>query len=145
MRRIGRSRRTVTGTGNLILNMLSGLAFGATGVTMVMLLIALILGCFIDPVAITMICVPIFIPVLHALGFDIFTFMMLFIMAVVTGYITPPFGLNLFVLKGVVPKYEITHIFAGTIPFLIPTCILIVLMILFPDLVLWLPNLLYSR
>jgi TRAP-type mannitol/chloroaromatic compound transport system permease large subunit len=45
----------------------------------------------------------------------------------------------------VVPKYEITTIFAGTIPFLIPTCILIVLMILFPDLVLWLPNLLYSR
>ncbi len=59
---------TVTGTGHLILNMLSGLAFGATGVVMVMLLIALVLGCFIDPVAITMICVPIFIPVLNALG-----------------------------------------------------------------------------
>jgi TRAP-type C4-dicarboxylate transport system permease large subunit len=61
------------------------------------------------------------------------------------GLVTPPFGLNLFVLKGVVPQYEITYIFAGTVPFLIPTCILLVLMVLFPDLVLWLPNLIYAK
>jgi TRAP-type C4-dicarboxylate transport system permease large subunit len=61
------------------------------------------------------------------------------------GFVTPPFGLGLFVLKGVVPKYEITYIFAGTIPFLIPVCILLILLVLFPELVLWLPNLLYSK
>ena len=70
---------------------------------------------------------------------------MLYVVLAEIGLVTPPFGLNLFVLKGVVPKYEITYIFAGTVPFLIPTAILIVLLILFPELVLWLPNLLYSK
>jgi len=61
------------------------------------------------------------------------------------GLVTPPFGLNLFVLKGVLPQYEITTIFRGTLPFLIPTAILVVLLVLFPDLALWLPRVLYSR
>jgi C4-dicarboxylate transporter DctM subunit len=72
-------------------------------------------------------------------------FGVLYVVLAEIGLVTPPFGLNLFVLKGVVPKYEITYIFAGTLPFLIPTGILIILMILFPDLVLWLPRILYER
>jgi TRAP-type C4-dicarboxylate transport system permease large subunit len=89
--------------------------------------------------------IPFVAPIIKKLGFDYIWFGVLYVVLAEIGLVTPPFGLNLFVLKGVVPQYEITTIFAGTIPFLIPTCILIVLMILFPDLVLWLPNLLYSR
>ncbi len=59
------------------------------------------------------------------------------------GLVTPPYGLNLFVLKGMVPKYEITTIFWGTLPFLIPTLILVVLLVMFPELVLWFPSFLY--
>jgi tripartite ATP-independent transporter DctM subunit len=133
---------TVTGTGKLILEMLSGLALGHTGVIMVMLLIALILGCFIDPVAITMICVPIFIPVLNSLGIDIFTFMMLFIIAVVIGYITPPFGLNLFYMKGVAPPgTTLLDIYRSATPYTIIMfgCLLICLW--YPPIITWLPSL----
>jgi tripartite ATP-independent transporter DctM subunit len=133
---------TVTGTGKLILNLLSGLALGATGVVMVMLLIALILGCFIDPVAITMICVPIFIPVLNALGYDIFTFMMLFIIAVVIGYITPPFGLNLFYMKGVAPPgTSLLDIYMAATPYTIIMVGCLFICLWYPPIVTWLPGL----
>jgi tripartite ATP-independent transporter DctM subunit len=105
----------------------------------------LILGCFFDSLSMLVLTIPFVAPIIKNLGFDFIWFGVLYVVLAEIGLVTPPFGLNLFVLKSVVPKYEITTIFAGTIPFLIPTCILIVLMILFPDLVLWLPNLLYSR
>ncbi len=105
----------------------------------------LILGCFFDSISMLVLTIPFVAPIIKSLGFDFIWFGVLYVVLAEIGLVTPPFGLNLFVLKSVVPKYEITYIFAGTIPFLIPTCILIVLMILFPDLVLWLPNLLYSR
>lgn len=132
---------TVTGTGKLILNLLSGLALGPTGVVMVMLFIAMILGCFIDPVAITMICVPIFIPVLNALGYDIFTFMMLFIMAVVIGYITPPFGLNLFYMKGVAPSgTSLLDIYRSATPYTIIMMGCLAICLWHPPIVTWLPS-----
>ena len=132
---------TVTGTGKLILNLLSGLALGPTGVVMVMLFIALILGCFIDPVAITMICVPIFIPVLNALGYDLFTFMMLFIMAVVIGYITPPFGLNLFYMKGVAPSgTSLLDIYMSATPYTIIMMGCLAICLWHTPIVTWLPS-----
>jgi tripartite ATP-independent transporter DctM subunit len=105
----------------------------------------LILGCFFDSLSMLVLTLPFVAPIIKSLGFDFIWFGVLYVVLAEIGLVTPPFGLNLFVLKGVVPKYEITFIFAGTLPFLIPTCILIVLMILFPDLVLWFPNLLYAR
>ena len=105
----------------------------------------LILGCFFDSVSMLVLTIPFVAPIIKSLGFDYVWFGVLYVVLAEIGLVTPPFGLNLFVLRGVVPQYEITTIFAGTVPFLIPTCILIVLMILFPDLVLWLPNVVYSR
>jgi TRAP-type C4-dicarboxylate transport system permease large subunit len=105
----------------------------------------LILGCFFDSLSMLVLTLPFVAPIIKNLGFDFIWFGVLYVVLAEIGLVTPPFGLNLFVLKGVVPKYEITFIFAGTLPFLIPTGILIILMILFPDLVLWFPNLLYAR
>ena len=105
----------------------------------------LILGCFFDSLSMLVLTIPFVAPIIKNLGFDFIWFGVLYVVLAEIGLVTPPFGLNLFVLKGVVPKYEITTIFAGTLPFLIPTCLLIVLIVLFPDIALWLPNLLYSR
>jgi C4-dicarboxylate transporter, DctM subunit len=105
----------------------------------------LILGCFFDSLSMLVLTLPFVAPIIKNMGFDFIWFGVLYVVLAEIGLITPPFGLNLFVLKGVVPKYEITYIFAGTLPFLIPTCILMVLMIIFPDLVLWLPRVLYAR
>lgn len=133
---------TVTGTGNLVLSILGSLPFGATGVILVMLLIALVMGMFIDPVAISMICIPIFIPVLSVLGIDPLWFMLLFVIAVVIGYITPPFGLNIFYMKGVAPPdVTIMDIYRGTIPFTIIKIVCLGLCILFPWILTYLPSL----
>ena len=122
-----------------------GLDLGKYSMLALICILYLILGCFFDSVSMLVLTIPFVAPIIKGLGFDFIWFGVLYVVLAEIGLVTPPFGLNLFVLKSVVPKYEITTIFAGTVPFLIPTCILIVLMILFPDLVLWLPNLLYSR
>jgi tripartite ATP-independent transporter DctM subunit len=122
-----------------------GLDLGKYTMLALICILYLILGCFFDSLSMLVLTIPFVAPIIKNLGFDFIWFGVLYVVLAEIGLVTPPFGLNLFVLKGVVPKYEITTIFAGTIPFLIPTGILIVLMILFPDVVLWLPNLLYSR
>jgi tripartite ATP-independent transporter DctM subunit len=133
---------TVTGTGNLVLNILVSLPFGATGIILVMLMIALIMGMFIDPVAISMICIPIFIPILSHLGIDPLWFMLLFVIAVVIGYITPPFGLNIFYMKGVAPDdVTIMDIYRGTFPFTVIKIICLGLCIIFPCILTYLPSL----
>jgi TRAP-type mannitol/chloroaromatic compound transport system permease large subunit len=107
-----------------------------------MLGITLVLGMFIDPVAITMICVPVFLPVLNALSIDPLWFMLLFSLATCIGYITPPFGLNIFYMKGVVPdNISLFDIYKGVIPFCVIKIAVLILCILFPCLLTWLPSL----
>ena len=133
---------TVTGTGTLVLDILGNLPFGATGIIIVMLIISLIMGMFIDPVAISMICIPIFIPVVKSLAIDPLWFMLLFIISVAIGYITPPFGLNIFYMKGVAPPdITIMDIYKGTIPFTIIKIICLGLCIAFPWILTYLPSL----
>ncbi len=114
-------------------------------VLMIICVLYIALGCFFDSLSMLVLTLPFVAPIIKSLGFDFIWFGVLYVVLTEIGLVTPPFGLNLFVLKGVVPKYEITFIFAGTTPFLIPTFLLIVLMILFPDLVLWFPNWIYAR
>ncbi|MGE5253978.1 MAG: TRAP transporter large permease [Planctomycetaceae bacterium] len=124
---------------------MSHLDLNAYTVLAIICIMYIILGCFFDSLSMLVLTLPFVAPIIKNLGFDFIWFGVLYIVLAEIGLVTPPFGLNLFVLKGVVPKYEITYIFAGTAPFLVPTFILIVLMVLFPDLVLWLPNLIYAR
>jgi tripartite ATP-independent transporter DctM subunit len=105
----------------------------------------LILGCFFDSLSMLVLTLPFVAPIVKNMGFDLIWFGVLYVVLAEIGLVTPPFGLNLFVLKGVVPKYEITYIFSGVLPFLIPTAILLILMVLFPEIVLWLPRMLYAR
>lgn len=133
---------TCTGTAGLVSSFLANMPFGTMGVILVMLIITLIMGMFIDPVAITMICVPVFMPVIKMLGIDPLWFMLLFSMATVIGYITPPFGLNIFYMKGVVQSdITLVDIYKGVIPFCILQTGVLVLCIIFPSLLTWLPSL----
>jgi tripartite ATP-independent transporter DctM subunit len=122
-----------------------GLPLGKYSIYAIICIMYIILGCFFDSFSMLVLTLPFVAPIMKNLGFDFVWFGIAYVVLAEIGLVTPPFGLNLFVLKGVVPKYEITYIFAGTVPFLIPTCILLVLLVLFPELVLWLPSLLYSR
>ncbi|RPJ21074.1 MAG: TRAP transporter large permease, partial [Planctomycetaceae bacterium] len=101
-----------------------GLDLGKYTMLALICILYLILGCFFDSLSMLVLTIPFVAPIIKNLGFDFIWFGVLYVVLAEIGLVTPPFGLNLFVLKGVVPKYEITTIFAGTIPFLIPTCIL---------------------
>ena len=102
-----------------------------------------LLGCFLDPVGIILITTPIFLPLIVAMGFDPLWFGVLFIINMEMAYVTPPFGFNLFVLRGVVPP-EVTmkDIYKGILPFVACQGLCLLIMIMFPKLVTWLPNLL---
>jgi tripartite ATP-independent transporter DctM subunit len=126
-------------------NFMTALPLGKYTIFALICVMYLILGCFFDAISMLVLTLPFVAPLIKNLGFDFIWFGVTYVVLAEIGLVTPPFGLNLFVLKGVVQKYEITYIFAGTIPFLIPAGILIILLTIFPELVLWLPTLLYSR
>lgn len=133
---------TVTGTSQMVSDILAGLPLGTEGILWVMLGLVIVLGCFIDPVAITMICVPVFLPILKNLGVDVFWFMLMFTTSVVIGYITPPFGLNLFYLKGVAPdNVTIADIYRSALPYALIFIACLVFFFYFPPIMTWLPSL----
>jgi len=120
-----------------------GLPLGKYTLFAVICLMYIVLGCFFDALSMLVLTLPFVAPIIKDLGFDLIWFGVTYVVLAEIGLVTPPYGLNLFVLKGVVPKYEITTIFLGTLPFLIPTVILIILLVLFPALALWFPSVLY--
>jgi len=122
---------------------MTGLPVGKYALFAIICLMYLLLGCFFDALSMLVLTLPFVSPIIKNLGFDLIWFGVTYVVLAEIGLVTPPFGLNLFVLKGVVPKYEITYIFMGTIPFLIPAVILIILLVIFPELALWFPSVLY--
>jgi tripartite ATP-independent transporter DctM subunit len=102
----------------------------------------LILGMLMDPGAIIMICTPVFVPLIKSLGFDPVWFGILFIMNMEMGYLTPPFGFNLFYMKAIVPPgVKMTDIYKAIIPFVLLQALCLLIIILFPQIALWLPRL----
>jgi TRAP-type mannitol/chloroaromatic compound transport system permease large subunit len=107
-----------------------------------MQVIGLILGCFIDAASITVICIPLFLPVVRELGFDPLWFSIVFDINLIIGYITPPFGMNLFYTKGIAPEgITMELIYRSVVPYIFMGIFVMLLCFLFPSVVLWLPNL----
>ena len=104
------------------------------------ILIYIALGCVMDCYAIMILTVPILFPVIEALYFDPIWFGVLMVIVLEVGLITPPVGLNVFVLKGAAPDVPMTTIFKGILPFLLAALLAIVVLTLFPGLALFLPN-----
>ena len=101
----------------------------------------LFLGMLLDPGGIIMICTPVFVPVIKALGFDPIWFGVLFIVNMEMSYLTPPFGFNLFYMKSIVPRsVTMIDIYKSVIPFVGIQVLCLLLLILFPKLVTWLPS-----
>jgi tripartite ATP-independent transporter DctM subunit len=108
-----------------------------------MQVILLIMGCFLDPLGIMMIVTPVFNPLVASLGFNPLWFGVLFIVNMGAAFITPPFGINLFVVKGMVSKQfniNMGTIIAGCNPFTAIYILSLVLFTVFPELILWLPR-----
>jgi C4-dicarboxylate transporter, DctM subunit len=104
------------------------------------LIIYIILGCVMDCYAIMILTVPILFPVIEALHFDPIWFGVLMVIVLEVGLITPPVGLNVFVIKGAVPEVPLTTIFRGVWPFLAAAILAIVILIVYPILATYIPN-----
>jgi tripartite ATP-independent transporter DctM subunit len=107
-----------------------------------MMVIAFILGLFIEQAAIMMICLPLFMPLVYAFEIDVIWFSVLFLILLQVGQFTPPVGMSLFVMKSVSPPtVTMQHIIRGAIPFLIIDVIVVLIIGLIPGLATFLPNL----
>jgi TRAP-type C4-dicarboxylate transport system permease large subunit len=106
------------------------------------IMILLFLGCLMDQVAIMMLTVPLFYPVIQKLGLDPIWFSVIFMLTLEVALITPPFGMGLFVLQGVCPKVPFRQIVSAGIPYILCTFLLIILVMLFPPIATWLPSML---
>jgi C4-dicarboxylate transporter, DctM subunit len=100
----------------------------------------LVLGCLMDAMAMIILTVPIIFPVIMHLGFDPIWFGVIVVMTVELGLISPPIGMNVFVIKSVVKDVSFSTIFRGVMPFVVTDLVRLVILIAFPILALWLPQ-----
>ena len=124
-----------------LLQYIPGGQWGALGAILVILFL---LGMVLDPVGIMLITLPVFLPIVTAYDFDPIWFGVIFIVCMEIGYMTPPFGFNLFYLKGVAPPgVTMADIYQSVWPYVGVIVIGLFLLILFPDIVMYLPDRLY--
>ncbi|WP_336367624.1 TRAP transporter large permease [Marinobacter sp. C2H3] len=128
----------------LIESLMHGLPGGAWGIIIAMMVIVFLLAMVLDPVGIMLITLPVFMPIVKSLGFDPVWFGILFVINMEIGYMTPPFGFNLFYLKGVVPPgITMKDIYTSVIPFVLIEIVAIGIIMAFPEIALWLPHLFF--
>ena len=109
----------------------------------IIIVIYIVLGCFLEGIGMVLITVPVFLPVVVGFGFDPIWFGVIVVVLVELGLITPPVGMNLFIIRAQVPSLSMREIYRGILPFLFAPMILLAILFAFPTLVLWLPGILY--
>ncbi|MBF0286785.1 MAG: TRAP transporter large permease subunit [SAR324 cluster bacterium] len=134
------------GGGDVVADHLLGMDVHEYVVLAIMMLVVFMMGMFIDWAAILLVVVPIFTPIASDLGFDPLWFAMLVCVNLQTSFLTPPFGYALFYFKGVAPpEYTMGDIYKGILPFVAIQLIGLAMMILFPQIITYLPDLFFGR
>lgn len=131
------------GTTEALAVFMAGLPLGKYGILIVIFLIYIALGTIMEGISIMLLSLAFVAPILEMLGFNFIWFGVIMVVVNELGLVTPPFGLNLFALHAVVPRYSIFTIAFAAVPFYPAVLILLSLCVAFPDLVLWLPFQLY--
>lgn len=129
-----------TGATSELVGIVANLGFSSTVMLIIMLAVPFVLCMFIDTIAVILLTIPIYQPVVTGLEFDPVWFWLLFLVNITLGAITPPFGYTLFAFKAVVPDMSIADVYRATWPFVILFLIGIALIIAFPGIATWLPN-----
>lgn len=133
---------SAVGGDEMIKNFVTGLDMNRWMVLIILQLILIFLGLFLDEIGIILLCVPIYMPIIKALNFDPIWFGVIFLVNAQMNYITPPFGYTLFYLRGVVPEgIHMGDIYRSIVPFVVLQLIAMALCMMFPQIILWLPNL----
>ncbi|MCP4708315.1 MAG: TRAP transporter large permease subunit, partial [Planctomycetes bacterium] len=130
-----------------IANQISGLELPSFLVLAVIVAVYFLGGCLMDALALVMLTIPIFYPVIIDLGYDPIWFGIMIVLITQMGVITPPVGINVYVVFGVaqtvVGGVPLESIFKGIVPFLVAIVAGIIIMTIFPQIILYLPNLMY--
>ena len=128
-----------------ISELLLGTGLSPWGVLILMQLILIILGMFLDWVGILLLAVPVFVPIIRDLGFDPLWFGVLYLINMQMSFLSPPFGYALFYVRGVAPQIPMGTIYRAAIPFLLLQLTGLVILMLFPGLATWLPSLVFGK
>lgn len=128
-----------------ISELLLGTGLSPWGILILMQLILIILGMFLDWVGILLLAVPVFVPIIRDLGFDPLWFGVLYLVNMQMSFLSPPFGYALFYVRGVAPQIPMGTIYRAAIPFLLLQLTGLVILMLFPGLATWLPRLVFGK
>jgi len=135
-----------SGISGYILKFTTGLNWSPWALLILIQTIFMILGCFLDPLGVLLICIPVFMPIVVNVGFDPIWFGILYIINMEMAYLTPPFGFNLFYMRAVAPPgISMADIYRSIFPYVACQLICLILVIVFPQLALWLPNAMITR
>jgi tripartite ATP-independent transporter DctM subunit len=110
-------------------------------ILLIILFVYFLGGCFMDPLSFLIITIPIFLPVVKSLGYDPIWFGVVMVVLLETGAVTPPVGMNVYVIKGIATDVPLETIFRGILPFLLMMILCIAILIIFPQIALFLPGL----
>jgi C4-dicarboxylate transporter DctM subunit len=131
---------SVTGITRSFGDFVMGLGISRYFIIAAIVFIYLILGAIMDEIGMILITVPVFLPVIVALGWDPIWFGIIVVLICQCGAINPPVAINVFIIKGIAPEVPLTTIYKGIIPFSLTTIALVALLIAFPDIAMILPN-----
>jgi tripartite ATP-independent transporter DctM subunit len=127
--------------GDMLINFVKSYSLSPTALVFALALIVLIMGCFVEVTAMFFLLVPVFVPLIDAMGISKVFFGVVFTITAVYGILTPPFGLGLFMITSMT-GLSFNRVVKATMPFLIPLILAVILLILFPKIVTFLPDLL---
>ncbi|PVY68945.1 TRAP transporter large permease [Pusillimonas noertemannii] len=131
----------MSGATNALLGKISSLGLSSTELVIAMVLILIVLGCFVDQISMMLLTLPFFMPLVIGASIDQIWFGVLFLIAMQLGLMTPPFGLLLFTMKGVVPPHiTITQVFRSATPFVVISLAMLVVVFFLPGIATWLPR-----
>lgn len=132
---------TYTGAAQGLVDFASGLSVNPWLVYAIMMFMVFILCMFIDQLAVMLIVVPVYMPIVEQFGFDPLWFWMMFLVNILFGGITPPLGYTMFVFKSAAPEVQMSEIYKAVVPMVFVAFIGILIMTFFPRIVTFLPNL----
>lgn len=130
---------TITRVPHLMSDFMFSANLSPTMLFIIIVVMYIILGAIMDTLSMIVVTIPIILPLVEAVGFDLIWFGVIIVLVVEMGLISPPVGMNCFVLNGVVKELELTEIFKGAFLFMIPILALITLLYIFPEIALFIP------
>ena len=131
---------TITQTPQKLTDFITHIGLGPYEVLFLVMLMYLALGCILDAMAMIILTIPIIFPAMMGLGFDPIWFGVIIVMTVELGLITPPVGMNVYVINSVIKNVSLSTIFLGVLPFVLTDIVRLAILIAFPILSIWLPS-----